>query len=170
MEEPKSDIEETIEKIEDKKPTPTADEKKVIEAARVFDIKMSPTIGNLAEALAKAQGEMANGVKGKAGYGYKYMELGSLIDIARPALTKNKIAVYQSHELISKAKPSVVTHTILMHSSGEWIQNSLELPITIMKQLTPAQMVGVVATYGRRYALQAVCLIASEDDTDGTKK
>lgn len=168
MEEPKSDIEETIEKIEEDKPTPTATEVKTV--ARVFDIKMSHSIGNLAGSLAKAQGEMANGVKGKAGFNYKYMELGSLIDIARPALSKNEIAVYQSHEFISKAKPSVVTHTILMHSSGEWIQNSLELPITIMKQLTPAQMIGVVATYGRRYALQAVCLIASEDDTDGKAK
>ena len=50
------------------------------------------------------------------------------------------------------------------------MKNSLEVPITIMKQLTPAQMIGVSATYGRRYALQAICLIASEDDTDGTTK
>ena len=167
MDEPKNDVEKEIEKIEEK-PTPTA--AKVEAVARVFNEQMSEDIGNLAGALAKAQGEMTNGVKGKEGYGYKYMELGSLIEIARPALSKNEIALYQSHEFISKAKPTVVTHTTIMHSSGEWMKNSLEIPITIMKQLTPAQMIGVASTYGRRYALQAVCLIASEDDTDGTVK
>lgn len=167
MENPRSEIEETIDEIEGKKqPTPTISEKDI----RTFDVEMSESIGNLALALAKAQGGMANGAKAKSGYGYKYMELGSLIDIARPELTKNEIAVYQSHELINKKNASVVTHTYLLHSSGEWIKNSLELPVTVMKGLSAAQMIGVVATYGRRYALQAVCLIASEDDTDGTSK
>jgi len=167
MEKEPTGVEEAAQAIEKKevvKPNP------IVKVARVFGEQMSENIGNLAGALAKAQGEMTNGIKGKEGYGYKYMELGSLIEIARPALSKNEIAVVQSHEFISNAKPSLVTHTTMIHSSGEWMKNSLELPITIMKQLTAAQMIGVASTYGRRYALQAICLIASEDDTDGTTK
>ena len=160
-EEDKTEMEKAIDKIEDKpkvtKPIP-----------RVFAESMSEEIGELAGALAKAQGAMSNGAKDKAGYGYKYMELGSLIDIARPALSKNELAVVQSHEFIVGTKPTVVTHTTLIHSSGQWMKSSLELPIHIMKQLTAAQMIGVNCTYGRRYALQSLCLIASEEDSDAT--
>lgn len=133
---------------------------------RVFDESMSDNIGALAGALAKAQGEMYNGAKDKQGYGYKYMELSTLIDIARPCLSANEIAIIQSHQLIKGKAPSVVTHTTVMHSSGQWHKSSIELPIKVMPQLSQAQMIGVNCTYGRRYALQAVCLIASELDTD----
>jgi len=142
--------------------------KKVENTLGVLVEETSDSLGNLALALAKAQGDMSNGSKGKQGYGYKYMELGALIDIARPALTKNEIAVIQTHELHKGSTPSVITHTTLMHSSGEWHKSSIELPIKVMPQLSQAQMIGVNCTYGRRYALQAVCLIASEDDNDGS--
>jgi len=135
---------------------------------RVFSESMSENIGDLAGALAKAQGEMQNGIKGKQGYGYKYMELGALLDIARPALAKNNIAILQSNELVKGVAPSVVTHTTVMHSSGQWHKSSIELPIKVMPQLSPAQMIGVNCTYGRRYAIQAICLSASEEDSDGT--
>ena len=137
---------------------------------RIFNESMSETIGDLAGALAKAQGEMSNGAKDKQGYGYKYMELGTLIDIGRPALSEQGLAIIQTHELIKGSLPSVVTHTTLMHNSGEWHKSSLELPIKVMPQLSQAQMIGVNCTYGRRYAIQAICLIASEDDNDASGK
>ena len=137
---------------------------------RVFGESMSHHIGDLAGALAKAQGEMSNGLKSKQGYGYKYMELGALTDIARPALSKHGIAILQTHELIKGAAPSVVTHTTVLHESGQWHKSSLELPIKVMPQLSQAQMVGVNCSYGRRYSLQALCLIAAEDDTDASPK
>jgi hypothetical protein len=149
-------------------PVPVADTQLV--APQFFKETHSTEIGSLAGALAKAQGTMINGAKAKAGYGYKYMELGSLIDIARPALSEAGICVIQTHELVKGPNPSVVTYTTLAHSSGQWHKSAIELPLKVMPQLTPAQMIGVNCTYGRRYALQAVCLIASEDDTDGSVK
>jgi hypothetical protein len=137
---------------------------------RTFPETMSDSIGELAAALANAQGAMTNGAKDKQGYGYKYMELGTLIDIARPALAANGLAVYQSHELVKGKVPSVVTHTMLMHSSGQWIKSSLELPIKAMSNLSAPQLVGIGCTYGRRYSLQSICLVASEEDTDATPK
>lgn len=133
---------------------------------RYFNETMSENVGDMAGALSAAQGAMSNGVKDTQGYGYKYMDLGNLIDIARPALAKNNLAVVQTHELNKGTSPSVITHTTLMHVSGQWHKSSLELPLKVMPQLTPAQMIGVNCTYGRRYALQAICLIASEKDTD----
>ena len=137
------------------------------EALKIYPESASETIGFLAGALAKAQGEMTNGAEDKQGYGYKYMTLPSLADIARPALAKNDIAIIQTHELSRKDPASVITHTTVMHKSGEWHKSSLELPIKVMPQLSPAQMIGVCATYGRRYALQGICLVAAEEDTDG---
>ena len=128
---------------------------------------MSENIGNLAGALAKAQGGMNNGAKDKQGYGYKYMELGAITDIIRPNLAANGLSVVQSHELGNNQNPGVYVHTALLHESGEWLRNSLRIPLTMMKQLSPAQMIGVCMTYGRRYALQSLFMIASEDDTDG---
>lgn len=137
---------------------------------RLFPESHSESLGNLALALSKAQGAMSNGSKDKQGYGYKYMELGTLVDIARPALAANELAIIQTHELAKGTAPSVVTHTTIMHSSGEWHKSSIELPIKPMPQLTPSQLVGIGATYGRRYALQSICLVASDEDTDGTSK
>lgn len=137
---------------------------------RIFGESMSEEIGELAGALALAQGAMMNGSKDKQGYGYKYMELGSLTDIARPALSKNGICIIQTHELIKGTCPAVITYTTVMHKSGQWHKSALELPIKVMPQLSQAQMIGVNCTYGRRYALQSICLVAAEEDNDATLK
>lgn len=145
----------------------TVDTRELFDSFRFLE-SQSESIGNLAGALARAQGAMDNGQKSKQGYGYKYMELNSLIDIARKPLADNEVAIIQTHEFYKKGKrPSVITHTTIMHSSGEWHKSSLELPIQEMKQLTPAQMIGVNCTYGRRYALQSILFMSSEEDTDG---
>lgn len=149
-------------------------EKKLIQEApipRKFEESRSDNIGELAGGLSKAQGAMSNGTKDKQGYGYKYMTLDALTDIIRPTLAANGLAIIQTHEFVkSVTTPSVVTHTTLMHESGQWFKSSIELPIKPMQQLSPAQIIGVNCTYGRRYALQALCLIAAEDDTDGSSK
>jgi len=162
-----SELEQATAEIENQVTTP---EPEVIPEYRTFGETMSDSIGNLFGALALAQGKMTNGAKDKQGYGYKYMELGTLIEIARPALAENGIGIIQTHELVKGKSPSVVTHTTIGHSSGEWHKSSIELPIKVMPQLSSAQMIGVNCTYGRRYALQAICLIASEEDSDATAK
>jgi len=140
------------------------EKKKVIH--RVFPETHSEKMGQLAAALAKAQGSMINAIKNIQGYGYKYANLGAIIEIARKPLSDNELAVIQTHELVKGKTPSVVTHTTIMHSSGEWHKSSIELSIKHMPQLSPAQMIGVNCTYGRRYALQAMFLIAADEDTD----
>ena len=137
---------------------------------RIFSEETSDTIGKLAGALAKAQGQMSNGPKDKQGYGYKYLQLSTLIDIVRGPLSENGLALFQTHELITNTTASVVTHTTIAHESGEWIKSSLQLPITQMKQLSAAQVVGVACTYARRYAIQSLCLVSADEDTDGTQK
>ena len=165
------------EKVEEKKDDVTEELKeavsieKQIEESMEISLKTSDNIGQIASALANAQGVMINGVKSKSGYGYKYMPLDDLINIVRSPLSSNKIALIQTNDLNKTGNaPTVIITTLLMHESGEWIKTELEIPIHNMKQLTKAQMIGVASTYGRRYSIQSMCLIASEEDTDGTIK
>jgi len=137
---------------------------------RVFSESMSDNINELAGALALAQGEMNNAPKSKQGYGYKYAPIDVITDIVRPALSKNKLALIQTHELIRGTSPSMVTHTTLMHTSGQYHKSSIELPLQPMKQLSASQVAGIGMSYGRRYALQSLFLIAAEEDIDGNAK
>ena len=151
-------VEEPVAKKPEVKPVP-----KVVVSSEVST--MSPSIGKLVGALAKAQGTITNGGKDKDGY--NYMELGTIINIARKPLADNGLVVIQSHDQVG---PKVLVETMLAHSSGEWIKNTLGIPVTAMKQLSAAQIVGVCMTYGRRYALQSLLLIAGEEDTDASLK
>ncbi len=146
--------------------------KEIVTYLPPVDMKMSESIGALAGALAKAQGAMATGKKAKEGYGYSYMDLAGLIDTLKKPLADNAISYSQGHYVVTKpnGKIYVGTDSIIMHESGEWLKSTLELPLPAMKQLQPAQLVGVVSTYARRYLLQAQVGIASEDDTDGRTK
>ena len=143
-----------------------------VEHVEIISNEMSNNIGDLAGALGKAQSAMSNGTKDKEGYGYSYITLENLTDIIRPHLGENGLALVQTHSIDKRNEkaPAVFVHSWLVHSSGQFIKNTLSVPITIMKQLSVAQMMGVSMTYGRRYALQSMFMIASEEDTDATIK
>lgn len=121
--------------------------------------RRSSTIGQLAAALAKAQGAIKGAVKDSENPFFKsrYADLASVWEACRKPLSDNALAVMQ----LTKADDNGVTvTTILAHESGEWIEESLTLPL---KEQTP-QAVGSALTYGRRYGLSAMVGIAPEDD------
>ena len=131
-------------------------------------MEFSDSIGNLAGALAKAQGQMKPIEKTTEGYGYRYLDLASLIEAVKKPLSENGIAYTQTHyRFKSQNKTYVGTEMLLMHESGEWIKAALEIPLPAMKQLQPAQLMGVVMTYARRYLLQSMVGLAAEEDKDG---
>lgn len=137
--------------------------------ARDMSMEHSATIGNIAGALAKAQGSMKNASKASEGYGYKFADIGSNFDAVRKPLSDNGIAILHGHSLKNTEKPVVFTTVMLAHESGEWFRSTLEIPLTIMKGLSIPQSIGVIATYSRRYLLQAITGLASED-TDASIK
>jgi hypothetical protein len=128
--------------------------------------KMSATIGKLATALAKAQGEIENASKdGKGNFG-KYANLASTWDAIRGPLSKNEIAIYQRPLMIAGR---LTMATMLMHSSGEFLDDS-ELEMIFDRsggRVTPMQAMGSAVTYARRYTLQAATGVAPADDDDG---
>jgi hypothetical protein len=120
---------------------------------------MSPSIGALAAALAKAQGELRHAQKDRENTHFKsrYADLASVIDAVREPLSKNGLSYTQ---LPSSSPDGVVLTTILLHTSGEWVTSHLTVPLT----KRDAQGVGSALTYARRYALASMVGIAQEDD------
>lgn len=52
--------------------------------------------------------------------------------------------------------------TRLIHSSGQWLESELEIPVSMGNN--PAQAVGIASTYAKRYALQAIAGVATDED------
>ena len=130
----------------------------------------SENIAELAAALAQAQGEMHGAEKDAVNTFYggnRYATLGSIWEACRGALSANGLSVVQTPECVTadgdKLIVRVVIETVLFHSSGQWIANTLVMPV---EKLT-AQGVGSAITYGRRYALAAMVGVAPGDDDDG---
>ena len=129
----------------------------------------SDSIAALATALSKAQAEIKDATKDVVGRGYKYADLGQILNIIRPIFSKHNLAVTQ-FPCDSESNDSLSVETILMHESGEWIGNKFSMPVEqIMSNAgkpvtSKAQAAGSVITYARRYALAAVAGITQEDN------
>jgi hypothetical protein len=120
----------------------------------------SETIGNLALALAKAQGEMGSASKDANNPHFKsrYADLASIMDACRAPLAKHGLAVSQLP--CRENDGSVGLTTILLHESGEFIGSS----ITARPAQESPQVLGSLLTYLRRYSLAAICGVVQDDD------
>lgn len=125
--------------------------------------EMSPDIGALAGALAKARKVFKPIIKSSTNpfFKSKYAELDAVIDATKDGLSDNELVVIQPP--ICNRDGAVQIITILAHSSGQWIKSILD--VTMSK--ADAQGEGAAITYGRRYAYSGVLSVASESDDDG---
>jgi len=132
----------------------------------MHELNMSPTIGKLAEALAKTQSIMLNSQKDGNNPFFKstYSTLSSVWDACRKPLSDNGLSVVQVADFIADKPDMVCIETILCHSSGEWIKGRL----AVRPVKSDPQSVGSCITYLRRYSLQSIVGIAPEDD-DGNE-
>ncbi len=119
----------------------------------------SDSIKEIAAALHKAQGEMSGAKKGAANpfFKSKYADMNSVVDAVRVPFSNHGLS-YSQFPIYQDGLVGV--ETILMHESGEFISSELVLPIT----KKDAQAAGSAITYARRYALQSIAGIPSEDD------
>lgn len=126
----------------------------------------SQSIANLAAALAKAQAEMPK-VKFDAKNPFlknKYASLGAVIETAKPVLAKFALAVSQFP--VSQVNMVGVT-TLLMHESGEYLEDTIFVLPEVAKGLSINQSAGVSITYLRRYAYASILGLYADEDVDG---
>ncbi len=134
--------------------------------------RSSPSIANLAAALAKAQGELVNPEKlltatisSRSGgeQTFNYASLASGLEIVRKTLGRHEIATVQATDIDREAGLVHLT-TTLAHASGEWIAS--DWPVCAVSETATPHRMGAALTYARRYALFTLVGIASEDDLD----
>ena len=131
-------------------------------------MRTSDTIAEMAAALVKAQKDIKHPHKNASNphLRNKFADLQSVIEATRPVLAKHGIALLQM--AVSK-DGHVGVCTRLQHSSGEYIEDSLCLPVAERKGLNQEQAAGCILTYLRRYAWQTACGVTAEPDDDGNE-
>src|SRR5882724_433478 len=136
--------------------------------------RSSETIGAIAAALAKSQGDLSNPEKSltatirspfprESDRTFRYASLASGLDIVRKSLGQHEIATVQT-TAIDQQSGQIRLTTLLAHASGEWI--SSDWPVCPISEMAAPHRMGAALTYARRYALFALVGIAGEDDLD----
>src|SRR5436309_4869420 len=134
----------------------------------------SDTIGAIASALAKAQGELTNPEKSlmatirspfprEGDRTFRYASLASGLDVVCKSLGQHEIATVQT-TAIDQDSGQIRLTTLLAHASGEWI--SSDWPVCAVSEMAAPHRMGAALTYARRFALFALVGIAGEDDLD----
>ena len=128
-------------------------------------MRKSESIAELAKALSAFQGEVKQPLKDKSNPFFKstYVDLTGVVDAISKVAPKHGLSFIQ-YPVNQDNKVGVVT--VLMHSSGEFIETE---PIFAQPAKNDPQATGSVITYLKRYSLSAVFGITSDEDDDGER-
>lgn len=120
----------------------------------------SESIAKIAAALVKAQSIMGNAIKDAKNPFFKssYANLNAVREAVLPAMNANGISVLQPTIQIDGKS---FVETVLLHDSGEFISSLTEV---IVSKANDAQQQGSGISYARRYGLQSLANIGSDDD------
>jgi len=140
-------------------------------------MRTSEKLAELAADLAAAQAEIMQPGQdaNNKGVGSGYATLAAVQNATRAVLARHGLAVVQTTSTPDGATDgeAVTITTRLLHKSGEWLEDSITVPVEIpvsnagKPTLSRGQATGVSITYQRRYALSAMLGVASEKDEDG---
>lgn len=123
-------------------------------------MKTSDSIKAIAPALVKAQAAITFAGKNAKNPHFKnnYADLTAVIDAVKPALNAEGIVFLQTASPSDDGRLHLTTR--LMHSSGEWIEDTAVCPLP--KQ--DPQGFGSAMTYLRRYSLASITGLYQDDD------
>lgn len=123
-------------------------------------MRTSETITEIAAALLTAQKAIGAAKKGADNpfFHSKYADLGEVIEAVKEPLNAAGITFLQG---VGYGDGSPYVETRLLHESGEWL--STDTPVVCAKEHDP-QAFGSAVTYAKRYSLQALLGVPSEDD------
>lgn len=137
-----------------------------IKLLQLSDLKLnnsrSTDLKELFAALAKAQAEMNTAGLSNTNPFFKsrYADLAEIVKASRPALSKHGLAVIQ--QMLTDDNGQTILHTILTHSSGQWIETRMR----ITPPKSDPQSLGSYVSYIRRYSYGALVNVIVCDDSD----
>lgn len=122
-------------------------------------MKTSEKIDEIAGALVQAQAQMGAAFKDNTNPHYKsgFASLASVILTVKEPLHNNGLSFVQP---TIRTDGFVGCETRIMHTSGQWMEGELTLPLT--KQ--DPQAAGSAITYARRYSLMSMLGLPTTDD------
>lgn len=123
----------------------------------------SENINELATALVKAQAAIGGVHKASKAFGYNYANLEAVIASVKEPLNANGISFLQLIGDSGNVNTVQVT-TLLLHSSGQYIGSTGSTEIPEMKGCNLAQRAGAAQSYLKRYQLQALTGLPTEDN------
>lgn len=131
-------------------------------------MKHSESISKLSAALSLAQAEMPEVAKNAVNPFLKnrFADLGAVIQASRPVLAKHGLSISQ---FPTSDGTRVGVTSILMHSSGEWLEDTIALELSEEKGKSAAQVAGSIVTYLRRYSWASMLGMYADEDTDGSQ-
>lgn len=134
-------------------------------------MKTSENINELAAALAHVQGAMEPARMNATNpfLKNKYADLGAVIESVRELLSSNGLSYVQMPGTPpAELGPAIALTTRLMHSSGQWLEDTFIMIIPLdEKGKSIMQVAGSAISYARRYALSAMLGVVADEDTDG---
>lgn len=126
----------------------------------------SASIANLAASLAKTQSELPV-VKFNMTNPFlknKYADLGALVSASVPVMGKYGLSIAQ---FPTSQEGRIGVTSILMHETGEFIEDTITLVPDNSKGLSANQSAGVTLTYLKRYSWAGILGLVADEDTDG---
>jgi hypothetical protein len=123
----------------------------------------SENINELATALVKAQALIGGVKKESKAFSYNYANLEAVIAAVKEPLNANGLSFLQLIE-DSGTPNTVQVTTLLLHSSGQYIGSTGSTEIPEMKGCNLAQRAGAAQSYLKRYQLQALTGLPTEDN------
>lgn len=126
----------------------------------------SEQINELISSLIKAKSEMGSASKDRKGFNYKYADLSAIMEVCEDALLEN--GIFLAQPVITNGDSDYL-HTQLLHTSGQWMESYVKLFVSEgAGKLSDHQEWGKAVTYMRRYCLQSLIGIATEDNDGAT--
>jgi len=126
----------------------------------------SENINELAIALSKTQATMKPAPMNATNpfLKNKYADLGAVIETSRGVLASNGLSVSQ---LVGGLGDEISVTTVLMHTSGQWLESTVSMSVGEERGKSAAQVAGSIITYLRRYSLASILGMYADEDTDG---
>lgn len=141
-------------------------------------MRTSDSLKELAVDLNKLQAEMPAVKMNMVNsfFSSKYADLGAVIETSKPLLAKYNFSIIQlPTSKVENGVPFVGVTTLLVHTSGEFVEDTIFVPIAETeegdpkkkKQANYPQKAGIAISYLRRYAITSILGMYADEDTDG---
>ena len=124
----------------------------------------------LTSALLKVQAELKAPKNQRNKFGnYNYRSAEDILEAVKPLLTKNKLSMHITDEIMEVGGITFVNSTVVVTDGESSVHSSAQAGIDInRKGMDIAQSFGSSSSYARKYAMNGMFLIDDTKDADAT--